>query len=79
MMWDHLPLDELHAIRSRAELLARAAPPCHECGEAVQRVEMTMRSNGDGDWVPEMSYMVCMDGHRVLVEPLGPYEPLDES
>jgi hypothetical protein len=54
----------------RAEFVALASPPCHECGAPVQRVEIPWRLNGDGDWVPGPSYMVCADDHRVLVEPL---------
>ena len=54
----------------RDELIAAASPPCRECGESVQRVEIPWRLDGDGNWRPGPSYMVCGDGHRVLVEPL---------
>ena len=55
----------------RAEFLAIASPPCHECGvSAVQRVEIPWRVDEDGNWRPGPSYMICGDGHRVLVEPL---------
>jgi hypothetical protein len=53
---------------TRAEMIALASPPCHECGEPVQRVETRSVSNGDGDWVPGPTYMVCVKGHRVAVE-----------
>lgn len=55
---------------TRAELIALAAPPCHECQEPVQRTECTWMLNGDGDWVPRSTWLVCTDGHRVLVEGL---------
>jgi hypothetical protein len=53
----------------RAELIARAAPPCHQCGGAVQRVEMPWRCDDEGQWRLGPSFMVCGDGHRVPVEP----------
>jgi hypothetical protein len=53
---------------NRAELIAAASPPCHHCGEPVQRVETSWTCNGDGDWVPGPSWMVCAAGHRVQVE-----------
>lgn len=53
----------------RAELIAIASPPCHECGEPVVRVEQSWRREGDG-WVPGSFFMVCASGHHVLVEPL---------
>jgi hypothetical protein len=55
----------------RAELIARAAPPCHECGASVQRVEIPWRLDDAGEWMPGPSFMICGDGHRVLVEPLS--------
>jgi hypothetical protein len=51
-------------------LLSAAAPACHECGQPVQRVEIPWRLDENGDWHPGPSFMVCGDGHRVLVEPL---------
>jgi hypothetical protein len=54
----------------RAELIALASPPCHECGASVQRVETRWHVDEDGNWRLGPSYMVCADGHRVLVEPL---------
>ena len=54
----------------RAEFLNIASPPCHECGTAVQRVEIPWRVDEEGNWRPGPSYMICGDGHRVLVEPL---------
>lgn len=54
---------------NRAELIELASPPCHECGQPVQRVESRwMKLTGD-EWVPGPTYMVCGEGHRVLVEP----------
>jgi hypothetical protein len=54
----------------RAELIAAASPPCRECGASVQRVEMRWHLDDDFTWRPGPYYMVCADGHRVLVEPL---------
>jgi hypothetical protein len=54
----------------REEFIAIASPPCHECGVSVQRVEIPWRVDGQGNWRPGPSHMVCVDGHRVLVEPL---------
>ena len=55
---------------NRAELIARAAPACRECGESVQRVEMPWRLDEQGKWKLGPSFMVCGAGHRVPVEPL---------
>lgn len=54
----------------RLELFARAAPPCNvgSCRQGVQRAEMGWQRNGDGDWVPGDTYLVCVGGHRRLVE-----------
>jgi hypothetical protein len=54
----------------RAELIARASPPCRECGSSVQRVEIPWRLDEQGQWKPGPSFMICGDGHRVLIEPL---------
>jgi hypothetical protein len=54
----------------RAELIAAAAPPCHECGASVERVEMSWHHDVDFSWRPGPWFMVCGDGHRVVVEPL---------
>ncbi|HEX6025276.1 MAG TPA: hypothetical protein VFZ00_25010 [Solirubrobacter sp.] len=53
----------------RAELIARAAPQCRECDALVQRVEIPWHLDEDGRWRLR-AFMVCGDGHRVLVEPL---------
>jgi hypothetical protein len=55
-------------LMDRAELIARAAPSCRECGANVQRVEMPWRLDEDGRWRLGPSFMVCGVGHRVLVE-----------
>jgi hypothetical protein len=55
----------------RAELIARASPPCHECGASVQRVEAPWHLDEDHNWRPGPYFMVCVHGHRVLVEPLA--------
>jgi hypothetical protein len=55
---------------NRDELIARAAPACHQCGATVQRVEIPWHLDEDGRWRLGPSFMVCGDGHRVLVEPL---------
>ena len=54
----------------RAELIAIASPPCHECGESVQRVETRWHLDEDFTWRPGPCFMVCAEGHRVLVEPI---------
>jgi hypothetical protein len=54
----------------RAELTERAGPSCRECGASVQRVEIPWHRDEDGHWRLGPSFMVCGDGHRVLVEPL---------
>jgi hypothetical protein len=53
------------------DLIALASPPCHECGESVQRVEMRWQLDEDSNWRPGPSFMICPDGHRVPVEPLA--------
>lgn len=59
----------------RAELIALASPPCHECNHPVQRVETTWTRQGL-DWVPNDYYMVCVEGHRIKVEfPDAPSDP----
>jgi hypothetical protein len=55
---------------TRAELIALASPPCHECGAPVQRVETPWHLDEDCKWRPGPSFMVCGNEHRVLVEPL---------
>jgi hypothetical protein len=55
----------------RSELFARASPPCHRCGVAVQRVETRWHLDEDSRWRPGPYFMICLDGHRVLVEPLA--------
>jgi hypothetical protein len=55
---------------TRADLVALASPPCHKCGAAVQRVETRWHLDEDRNWCPGPWFMVCADGHRVLVEPL---------
>jgi hypothetical protein len=54
----------------RAQLIALASPPCHECGRAVQRVETRWHQDEDFRWRLGPAFMVCGDGHRVLVVPL---------
>lgn len=56
------------AAVNRAELIAAASPPCHECGEPVQRVETRWHIDEDGAWRPGPYYMVCAADHRVIVE-----------
>jgi hypothetical protein len=54
----------------RRELIAQASPPCHECGVPVQRLETRWHLDEDHEWRPGPAYLVCGDGHRVLVEML---------
>jgi hypothetical protein len=54
----------------RSALIALASPPCHECAASVQRVETQWHLDEDFNWRPGPYFMVCGDGHRVLVEPL---------
>ena len=58
-----------HAM-TRAELIALASPPCHECAAPVERVEARWHLDEDCRWRPGPFFMVCGNGHRVLVEPL---------
>jgi hypothetical protein len=51
----------------RADLIALASPPCHECGAPVQRVETRWHLDEDCRWRPGPYFMVCADEHRVLV------------
>jgi hypothetical protein len=53
---------------NRAELIDLAAPRCHECGDAVQRVESRWHRDADRHWRPGPSFMVCGRGHHVLIE-----------
>jgi DNA-directed RNA polymerase subunit RPC12/RpoP len=55
---------------NRAELVALASPPCHRCGRSVERVEGRWHLDEDNTWQPGPWFMVCGDGHRVLVKPL---------
>ena len=55
---------------TRAELIALASPPCHECGAPVQRVEARWHLDEDYSWRPGPYFMVCADEHRVLVRAL---------
>jgi hypothetical protein len=57
-------------VMSRAELIALASPPCHECGAPVERVETRWHLDEDCRWRPGPCFMVCGDEHRVLVQPL---------
>jgi hypothetical protein len=54
-----------------ADLIALASPPCHDCGASVQRVEMRWHLDEDSTWRPGPYFMVCADGHRVLVQPVA--------
>ena len=65
------PPSSVSAAVTRADLIALASPPCHDCGEPVQRVEMPWHLDEDYRWRPGPYIMVCADGHRVVVEPLG--------
>jgi hypothetical protein len=49
------------------ELIAVASPPCHVCGDPVQRVEVRWHRDRDGEWWPGPWLMVCAVGHRVPV------------
>jgi hypothetical protein len=53
-----------------ADLFALASPPCQECGAPVQRLETRWHLDGDANWQPGPHFMVCTDGHAVLVKPL---------
>jgi len=56
---------------TRAELIALASPPCHDCGAPVQRVETRWHLDEDGRWRLGPNFMVCGNEHRVLVEPVA--------
>jgi len=55
---------------TRAELIALASPPCHECAASVQRVEARWHLDEDYRWRHGPFFMVCGNEHRILVEPL---------
>jgi hypothetical protein len=55
---------------TRKDFIALASPPCHECGDAVQRVEARWHRDEDANWRPGPWFMVCAAGHRVPVKPL---------
>ena len=46
------------------------ASQSNDCGASVQRVEMRWHLDEDDTWRPGPAFMVCTDGHRVLVGPL---------
>jgi hypothetical protein len=54
----------------REELIALASPPCHECGAPVQRVDMSWRLDEEYVWRLGPAFMICAEGHRVMVQPL---------
>jgi hypothetical protein len=56
---------------TRADLVALASPPCHTCGASVERVEAQWHLDEDLAWRPGPWFMVCGEGHRVMVEPLA--------
>ena len=56
---------------TKADLVALASPPCHDCGAPVQQVEMPWHLDEDHNWRAGPFYMVCGGGHRVLVEALA--------
>jgi hypothetical protein len=56
---------------TRAELIALASPPCHECAAPVERVEIRWHLDEDLRWRPGPFFMVCHNEHRVLVVPLA--------
>ena len=46
----------------RADLIALASPPCHECGESVQRVETRWHLDDDRTWRPGPAFLDCPGG-----------------
>jgi hypothetical protein len=52
------------------EVFARAAPGCVDCGTPVRRVEHSWHLDEDGNWRLR-AFMVCGDGHRIVVPPLA--------
>jgi hypothetical protein len=54
---------------NRAEFIALASPPCHECGSPVQRVETRWHLDEDHVWRLG-AVMVCDNDHRVVVVPV---------
>lgn len=53
---------------NKAELIELAAAPCHECKLPVLRIETCWILDDDRCWHLGPSYMVCGQGHRILVE-----------
>jgi hypothetical protein len=64
------PNEIVEIAMERADLIALASPPCHECGAPVQRVETRWHLDEDFRWRPGPYFMVCADNHRVLVQAL---------
>jgi hypothetical protein len=56
---------------NRADFIDLASPPCHECGAPVHRVESRWQRDDGLRWRLGPCFMVCGDGHRVLVEPFA--------
>jgi hypothetical protein len=52
----------------RDELIALASPPCHDCGQPVQRLEQRWHRDEDGNWRLGC-VMVCANKHRVVAVP----------
>lgn len=51
------------------DIFDRAAPPCHECARAVERVEQSWDWDDMEGWRLS-AFAVCGAGHRVVVKPL---------
>src|SRR3954453_391609 len=54
---------------NRADLIAIASPPCHECGESVGRKEMPWHPDEDRRWRRGPCCRVGTARHRVVGEP----------
>jgi len=57
---------------TRAEMIELASPPCHECGQPGQRIEVSWARNTNIGWLKPKWFMVCPSTHRVEVKRFVP-------
>jgi len=53
-------------------MIELASPPCHECGQPVQRIEVSWARNTNIGWLKPKWFMVCPSTHRVEVKRFVP-------
>lgn len=75
-MWDYLSPDQFRASQAdkprpvECNWMRAAAPTCRDCKAPVLRTEHAWHLDEDGNW-QRRADMVCENGHRMVVEPLG--------